>query len=933
MGEQQLNQPETSEGAGLLYFQRHQGQCGPLPGMDSSLSHTLGLESVPESNSPVSSCFDPDPMEAGRLELGGHKGLELTGNAGWDHSDISNQVTVKQEPSDPRLVRAASGHTYGLLEQCDLQLPKRADGKLDSFNKAFANRHSLGHSSSVTGSYTQNITLRQMLLQKAPAERYPQPRVSQHVPCMPTNQQPKVLLPQSLHYSYPQLRRMAGLQQQQPPTVSQQMAQDIVQQPAIQMQQHQLHKPSGDTKQQSDSQHQMGPYHQVQQPSHHQLLQHMQISREPVQGPVHPHQCQPGKFEQFHHSFNAPPQFLYGERQHYRVQAQQRETLTHQLYQQPSHSSPVQSPQQLNNSPSMQYTMGCSRQELENGEHSACAEFQGPLNMPVAKEVGSQACPPGIFWQQAHQIPQACARMSDQRKGMEEKADSPYSFTCGYCKEQFHSLSALHIHTGSNECMRTSHSVSQNDGEKLLRDGSHLSPPFTATSMSVKTDRCRQDTFLAENPGCFLPEQDMPTLTRIADVSAQENSEPHIPKYHPATLYRSYLRSTSTITEEQQMSSPEPPHYTPLPMLNPNRKSSGLFSNLSTTDTSTNSTPALFTCSQFNGFEFVHQNCTATVNNPFPCVNIGPTFQAVIPDFVESSPGEQHIHKADLVWKPWKELMENEKVQEKVEDLLNMACSSVLPGGGLNREFTLHCLSELNGDIMATLEMLLLNNGARPTSHRLADYHYTGSSNWTPSERRVFNKAFGVHRKDFHMVQKMVKSKLVTECVEYYYNFKKILKFNKKYRHRPSDTDDDWNNVFKQDTDCEPFTSSQSIQHAHRVEREVPCPTVIGNFPCKQCGKMFYKIKSRNAHMKIHRQQDDWQHRSQDTLYSPVMYTGATLGKLTTTPPAYPSWDNREIQEQLEAMSEAMTCTSQPPLFHQDVKLNLAKEKCQNIFI
>ncbi|XP_078391053.1 transcriptional-regulating factor 1-like isoform X2 [Cetorhinus maximus] len=945
MGDQQLSQPETSEGVGLLFFQHHQGQCGPLPGMDGSLSHALGLEGVPETNSPASPCFDPDPTDD-RLGMDGHKGMELAGNTGWSHSDMGSQVNVKQEPGNPRLVRAASGYTYGLpFEQCENQLPKRTDGKLDSFNEAFANRHSLVHGSSVMGNYAQNVTLRQMLSEKPPAHRYPHPRLPQHLPCMPTTQQPKVMLPQSLHYTYPQLRRLTGLQQQQQqqqqqmPTVTQQMAQDILQQPTVPMQQQQLHKPSGEAKQQSDSQHQMSHYHQMQQPSHHHLLQHMQmaqISRDPAQRSVLQHQCQPGKFEQFHHSLNAPPQYLYGERQHYRVQGQQRDTLTHQLYQQPTHSSPVQSPQQLNTSPSVQYARSCSRQELENGEHSGCAELQSPLSMAVSKEVGSQACPSGIFWQQVHQVPQACVRMSDQRRGMEEKPDTSYSFTCSYCKEQFRSLSALHIHSSTNGCMRTSHSVSQNDGEKPPRDGSQLSPPFTATSMSVKTERCRQDTLLEENTGSFLSEQDMPTLTRMVDFPAQESSEPLIPRYHSVTVYQSYLHSTNTIMGEQQSSSGlslEPTHYTPLPMLDPNRKGSGLFSNLSAIDPSANSTPSPFPCNQFNGFEFVHKDNTATVNNPIPCINIGPRFQAAIPDLVDTSPGEQDIHRADLVWKPWKELIENDEVQQKVEDLLNMACSSVLPGGGLNREFTLHCLSELDGDIMAALEMLLLNNGARPTSHPLADYHYTGSSNWTPSERRVFNKAFGMHRKDFHMVQKMVRSKLVTECVEYYYNFKKSLKFNKKHRHRPLDTDEDWNNVFRQDTDCEPFPSSQSIQPVHRGERESPCPTVIGNFPCKQCGKMFYKIKSRNAHMKIHRQQDDWQHRSQDALYPPVTYTGAALAKSTTTPPAYPSWDNREIQEQLEAMSEAMTCTSLPPLYHQDVKLNLAKEKCQNIFI
>ncbi|XP_078060988.1 transcriptional-regulating factor 1-like isoform X2 [Mustelus asterias] len=937
MADQQLRQPDSSEEAGLLFFQ-HQGQCGPLPGMDASLSHALGLEDVPESGSPTSPCFDPDPMDASRLEMGGHKGMELAADGGWGHSDMGAQVNVKQEPGNPRLVRAASGYTYCLpYEQCQDQLAKRTDGKLDSFNEAFANRHSLAQSSGVLGNYPQNVTLRQMLSQKPPTHRYAHPRVPQHLPsCMPATQQPKVMLQQSLHYTYPQLRCLAGGQQQQTlPALTQQMAQDMLQQPAAPMQQ--LHKPAGEAKPQSDSQHHMGHYQQMQQPGRHHLLQHMpmaQMGRETAQRTALQHPCPQGKPDQFHHPLNTPPQYLYGERQHYRVQGQQRDAGTHQLYPQPANNSPMQSPQHLNTSPSVQYTRSCSRQGLENGEHSGCAELQAPLNM--AKEVGSQACPSGIYWQQVHQVPQACARMSEQRRGMEEKPDTSYSLSCSYCKEQFRSLSALHIHMGTNGCMRTSHSISQNDDEKPPRNSSQLSPSFTATPMSGKAERCRQDSLLEEHPGSFLSEQDIPTLTRMADFPAQESSEPLVPKYYPVTVYQSYLRSSNTVMGEQQPSSSpssEPPHYVPLPMLNPNRKGSGLFANLSAMDPSTNSTPSPFPCNQFNGFEFGHQESAATVNNPIPCINVGPRFQAAIPDLADTFPGEQDVHGADLVWKPWKELLENDEVQQKVEDLLNMGCSSVLPGGGLNREFTLHCLSELKGDIMAALEMLLLNNGARPTSHPLADYHYTGSSNWSPSERRVFNKAFGIHRKNFHMIQKMLRSKAVAECVEYYYNFKKSLKFNKKHRHRPSDTEEDWNNVFRQDTDCEPFPSSQPIESTHRGERESPCPTVIGNFPCKQCGKMFYKIKSRNAHMKIHRQQDDWQHRSHEPLYPPVTYTGAALAKVTATPPAYASWDNREIQEHLEAMSEAMTCTSLPPLYHQEVKLNLAKGKCQNIFL
>lgn len=37
-------------------------------------------------------------------------------------------------------------------------------------------------------------------------------------------------------------------------------------------------------------------------------------------------------------------------------------------------------------------------------------------------------------------------------------------------------------------------------------------------------------------------------------------------------------------------------------------------------------------------------------------------------------------------------------------------------------------------------------------------------------------------------------------------------------------------------------------------------------FPCKECGKFFFKIKSRNAHMKIHRQQEEQQRQKATVL-------------------------------------------------------------------
>uniref|UniRef100_A0A4W3H769 Transcriptional-regulating factor 1-like n=2 Tax=Callorhinchus milii TaxID=7868 RepID=A0A4W3H769_CALMI len=516
---------------------------------------------------------------------------------------------------------------------------------------------------------------------------------------------------------------------------------------------------------------------------------------------------------------------------------------------------------------------------------------------------------------------------SGQRKGVEDKMDGQYPITCTDCKDQFRTPLGLDIHTNTNGCMRTSPSVSQDNGKKLPRDVVCVTPPFTATSMSVRAPSAQShDLLKAQQTSNFLHEQEMPNFARMADITTQESCGAAPPPYHCASVYPSRLHAEG----KRAPASPSAgaPHYTPLPMLNPARKGSGLFTNLA--EHSSESVGSPFACNQYNGLDLIHQENSTQVESWTPCINVGHQFQATLPDLMEASLADQDKHTADLVWRPWKGLIDNPDTQQKVEDMLNMACSSVLPGGGTNREFALHCLFEEGADIMAVLERLLLNTKVPARSEALASYHYTGSCSWTFNERKAFNKAFGLHKKDFYTIQKMVKSKPIAECVEYYYSFKKILKFNKKPRLRPLDAEEDCGQVFRQDSVNEPPLRSQSLEPIHR-ERQSPCPTVIGNFPCKQCGKMFYKIKSRNAHMKIHRQQDDWQHRSQDGYYPTATYTPPSLGKAPTA--AYSNWDNRVIQEHLDAVTEAMTCTNLPPIYQEEIKLNFGKEKCQNIFI
>lgn len=433
--------------------------------------------------------------------------------------------------------------------------------------------------------------------------------------------------------------------------------------------------------------------------------------------------------------------------------------------------------------------------------------------------------------------------------------------------------------------------------------------------------------------------------------------------YSGATLYQSQLRSPRILGDHLLDRTHAFPPYTPPPMLSPVRQGSGLFSSVITSHNASHPqlpltpltpTPRVLLCrsNSIDGSSIpVTPGPGEQTVDIEPQINIGSRFQADIPELQDRSSMGRDMHKATLVWKPWPEL-ENKVFQQRVEDLLNMCCSSVLPGGGTNSEYALHSLFESKGDIMVALEMLLLRKPVRLKCHPLANYHYAGSDMWTPLERRLFNKALSTYSKDFIFVQKMVKSKTVAQCVEYYYTWKKIMRLGRKHRTRLAEIRDECltsgeeedledeeemeeerKSVKEEESEmqkspepppialgapvdlpplqsltfsaasfiCEMpncgavFSSRQALNgHAriHGGTNQVTKPrcTVPGTkqksatqsgycsvksspahsttsgetdpttiFPCKECGKVFFKIKSRNAHMKTHRQQEEQQ--------------------------------------------------------------------------
>ncbi|XP_028828227.1 ELM2 and SANT domain-containing protein 1 isoform X2 [Denticeps clupeoides] len=405
------------------------------------------------------------------------------------------------------------------------------------------------------------------------------------------------------------------------------------------------------------------------------------------------------------------------------------------------------------------------------------------------------------------------------------------------------------------------------------------------------------------------------------------------PVYSTVTPYQSHLRSPVRLTDNPLALPP----YTPPPILSPVREGSGLYFSTFLSAAAANAagqglappaTPKSATRSllRSNSCDITPPVLSAmgeaTPVSIEPRINIGQRYQADIPELRERSGSQYDQHKAELVWAPLPEQRE-----ERVDDLTQLACSSVLCGGGTNQELAMHCLHECGGNIMEALALLLLKTPIFPKTHPLGDYHYSGSDSWTASEKRCFNKGIAAYKKDFFMVQKMVSSKSVAQCVEFYYTYKKQVKIARNgtliygdteaaesktseeeldvkqssqrfEQHKEEDDSRKWEGSCDRKSDSSPGRAAQSqpaaenlgtvvILQNQEVQRNPlltsyapppppkPRPDASGGrksgvttatgkglagqegeFPCKKCGRIFYKVKSRSAHMKSHAEQE-----------------------------------------------------------------------------
>ncbi|XP_072588189.1 transcriptional-regulating factor 1 isoform X14 [Vulpes vulpes] len=929
--------------------------------------------------------------------------------------------------------------------------------KLDSFTQVFANQNlriqvnnmaQVLHTQSAVMDGAPDSALRQLLSQKpmeppAPAlpARYQQVPQQAH-PGFPSGLSKPTLQvgPHAsqghLYYDYQQPLAQMPVQGGQPLQAPQVLSQHMQQ-----MQQHQYYPPPQQQQQQAGQQHMSLQEMQQQQqirPPQPQQQQQQQLQLQQRQGPMqipqyyqsqpmmqHLQEQQQQQQQQMHlqpPSYHRDPH-QYAPEQAHAVQLIQLGSMPQYYYQEPQqpygHPLCQQShlPQHQQREDSQPKTYPSDRQaQTMLSSHGDLGPPDAGMGDPASSDLNRlagalphrpllspsgihlnnmgpqhQQLSPSALWPQMH-LPDGRAQpgspeSSSQPKGVfGEQFDAKNKLTCSICLKEFKSLPALNGHMRSHGGMRASPSLKQEIPRKHQPGAAKAEEPLKSLPEKKK--------FRHRPEPLFIPPPPSYTASPAASASG-------------ATLYQSQLRSPRVLGDHLLLDpAHELPPYTPPPMLSPVRQGSGLFSNVLIAGhgpgahpqlplTPLTPTPRVLLC-RSNSID--GSNVTVTPGpgeqtiDVEPRINIGLRFQAEIPELQDVSALAQDTHKATLVWKPWPEL-ENHDLQQRVENLLNLCCSSALPGGGTNSEFALHSLFEAKGDVMAALEMLLLRKPVRLKCHPLANYHYAGSDKWTSLERKLFNKALATYSKDFIFVQKMVKSKTVAQCVEYYYTWKKIMRLGRKHRTRLAEIDDsvvseaaqsllmraplpphtqtseeeeeleeeeedpeeDRKSTREEESEvpkspepppgpvlapaegpplqalgqpsgsfiCEMpncgavFSSRQALNGHARIHggtnqvtkargaipsgKQKPgnaqsgyCsvksspshsttsgetdPTTI--FPCKECGKVFFKIKSRNAHMKTHRQQEEQQRqKAQKAAFAAEM--AATIERTT----------------------------------------------------
>ncbi|XP_041822508.1 uncharacterized protein LOC121627595 [Chelmon rostratus] len=324
---------------------------------------------------------------------------------------------------------------------------------------------------------------------------------------------------------------------------------------------------------------------------------------------------------------------------------------------------------------------------------------------------------------------------------------------CTLCKRDFSSLPALNGHMRSHSGSRS---------VTWLNKGEDSSPlvPASPVSMAMPVNVPVQSRGSAQG-----------RCSRLAAASRR------------SVLYRSllHLKDEDEVVsgggDDGVVTGGDGVHYTPPPMLCPLRAGPGLYCSLTSRRQQRVQTVQLHNTHTDGLNDLVAMETaspppgTLTTGTNKPRINVGRGLQAEIPPLQGRGNAHFDSHNALLLWTPQDEL-EHPVNKQRVEALLMMASSSVVPGGGASPESALHVLSECRGDFLLTVEKLL---SAPETSNNNQTAQQHPSVSWSAAEKTSLLKSLQLHHKDFGRIQKAVQTKSLSQCVEFYYLWKKKL--------------------------------------------------------------------------------------------------------------------------------------------------------------
>lgn len=261
-------------------------------------------------------------------------------------------------------------------------------------------------------------------------------------------------------------------------------------------------------------------------------------------------------------------------------------------------------------------------------------------------------------------------------------------------------------------------------------------------------------------------------------------------------------------------------------------------------------------------------------------IRIGEEFQAKIPDLITRSIKDEAMSTA--VYVPPADPKDEGERETFFKDTV-----PVYP----DTEFLHHCVHATGGNLEEAARLARSPVQTKlPTSHPLNNYRYNGRWRWTVDDQERFLLLFQRFGRNLSQIAKWMPDKKMSDIVEYYYYWKvRYPDVYKQWRNQPSrpvqpqllpehdqktpktprarnrkdivyfeteayTTHDAKGNKeikFRQKKVVNPYTVSP------RARNKPPNPQPLGSYKCKVCGKEFQKVKSRSAHMKTHKRQQN----------------------------------------------------------------------------